>query len=108
MDRERTTTISSRAEVDAGDLGRSGYQLRAYRVVDLMTLRDDAHQVIHQADREEWLTVKEYAYHRKVHVQTVYSALRHRPHLFPYHFERNGRTIRIDVSRESIRDRKAS
>lgn len=69
---------------------------------------DDARQALEDAEREVWLTVKEYAFARKVHVQTVYSALKYRPHLFPYHFERNGRTIRIDVSRESIRERKAS
>lgn len=54
----------------------------------------------------EWLTVKEFAFARRVHVQTVYSAIRRG--LFPYHWERTGRTIRIDVSRASIAERKAS
>jgi hypothetical protein len=58
--------------------------------------------------QDHWLTVKEYAFDRGVHVQTVYSALRYRPHLFPHQFERIGRTIRINVARESIQDRKAS
>jgi hypothetical protein len=55
---------------------------------------------------DEWVTVKEYAFARKVNVQTVYSAIR-RGH-FRLPFERIGRTIRIDVSRGSIQDRKAS
>ena len=71
-----------------------------------MSLDDDARDLLTDIQREEWLTVKEYAFARRVHVQTVYSAMRNGQ--FKYYFERVGRTIRIDVSRGSIRDRKAS
>lgn len=71
-----------------------------------MTLRDDAERVIHDSRKEEWLSVKEYAFARRVHVQTVYAAIRRG--LFPHPFERVGRTIRVYVSRESIQGRIAS
>lgn len=67
-----------------------------------------ARDLVEQSKREEWLTVKEYAALRKLHVQTVYSALRYRPERFPHPFEHVGRTIRIDVSRGSIQERRAS
>lgn len=54
----------------------------------------------------DWLTVKEYAAMMRVHVQTVYSAIRYERLNHP--IERVGRTIRIDVSRETIPERKAS
>lgn len=75
--------------------------------------RTDAATLLHaslsadlHAAQEEWLSVKEYAASRKVHEQTVYSAIRRK--LFPYHVERIGKLIRIDVSRGSIEDRIAS
>lgn len=58
-------------------------------------------------DRDnELLTVKEYASRRRVHIQTVYTAIRNGR--LPYRTERIGRSIRIVVSRESIEERKAS
>jgi predicted site-specific integrase-resolvase len=58
-------------------------------------------------DRDnELLTVKEYAERRRVHIQTVYAAIRRG--LLSYPVERIGRSIRIVVSRESIIERKAS
>lgn len=54
----------------------------------------------------EWLTVKEYADMFRLHIQTVYSAVRKGRINHP--IERVGRTIRIDVSRETIPERKAS
>jgi excisionase family DNA binding protein len=57
-------------------------------------------------DEHDWITVKEYADLFRVHVQTVYSAVRSGRLSHPW--ERVGRTIRIDVSRESIEQRKAS
>ena len=36
-----------------------------------MTLRDEAIQALHQADREEWLTVKEFAALKRVNEETV-------------------------------------
>jgi len=54
----------------------------------------------------EWLTVKEYAEMFRLHVQTVYTAIRKKQ--FNHPIERVGRAIRIDVSRETIPDRKAS
>jgi excisionase family DNA binding protein len=54
----------------------------------------------------EWLTVKEYAEMFRVHVQTVYSAIRLGRLSHPW--ERVGRSIRIDVSRESIEERKSA
>lgn len=53
-----------------------------------------------------FLTVKQYAADRGVHEQTVYAAIRRG--LFPYVVERIGNAIRIDVSRESIKERIAS
>ena len=55
---------------------------------------------------DEWLTVKEYADRRRVHVQTVYTAIRYGRLQHPV--DRVGRTIRINVSRGSIEDRMAS
>jgi hypothetical protein len=55
---------------------------------------------------EQWLSVKEYAAIRRVHVQTVYSAIRRGK--FQYDVDRIGGAIRICVSRESIKDRIAS
>jgi hypothetical protein len=55
---------------------------------------------------EQWLSVKEYAAIRRVHVQTVYSAIRRGK--FQYAVDRIGGAIRICVSRESIRERIAS
>lgn len=54
----------------------------------------------------EWLTVKEYAEMFRLHVQTVYTAIRKKQINHP--IERTGRAIRIDVSRETIQDRQAS
>jgi excisionase family DNA binding protein len=54
----------------------------------------------------EWLTVKEYAELFRLHVQTVYTAIS--KGTMPHHVQRFGRTIRIDVSRETITGRKAS
>lgn len=76
--------------------------------MSLDDLKADAARLLETVDREAWLSVKEYAALRRVHVQTVYSHLRFHPQTFPHPFERVGRAIRIDVSRESIRDRKAS
>lgn len=44
----------------------------------MSTLDDDARRVLAKAstDDEELLTVKEYAERRRVHIQTVYSAIR--------------------------------
>lgn len=58
------------------------------------------------AQREEWLSVKEFAALRRVSPQTVYAAIRRG--LLPQHHERVGGTIRIHVPRESIKDSKAS
>jgi len=55
---------------------------------------------------QEWLTVKEYAEIFRLHVQTVYAAIRKGQINHPV--ERIGRTIRIDVSRENIKERIAS
>lgn len=72
-------------------------------------LEASARRLLEAADREAtWLSVKEYAALRRVHVQTVYSALRYRPEAFPHPFERIGRAIRIDVSRGSIEGRRVS
>lgn len=65
-----------------------------------------AERAIQESRREEWLTVKEFAFARGLHVQTVYGAMRNGT--FRYYFERVGRAIRIDVSRGNIQDRKAS
>jgi excisionase family DNA binding protein len=54
---------------------------------------------IHHGER--WLTVKEYAARYRLHVQTVYSAIRY--DRMPHPVQRFGRTIRIDVSRENIK-----
>lgn len=53
----------------------------------------------------ELLTVKEYADRMRVHVQTVYSAIRRG--LFPYRVVRptGDRNLRISVPRESIQAR---
>lgn len=56
--------------------------------------------------RSDWLTVKEYAYLMRVHVQTVYAAIR--ANRLNHPVARIGNTIRIDVSRESITGRIAS
>lgn len=50
------------------------------------------------------LTVKEYAQSRRVHIQTVYTAIR--TNRLPYGVERTGGSIRIIVPRESINLRK--
>ena len=71
-------------------------------------LPHQARSILAAAEREEWLSVKEYAALRRVHVQTVYSALRYRAATFPHIVERVGRVIRIYVPRESINERKAS
>jgi excisionase family DNA binding protein len=55
---------------------------------------------------DELLTVKEYADRHRVHVQTVYSAIRRG--LLPHPVTRVGRVIRIDVSRASIQERKSA
>lgn len=63
----------------------------------------------HEQQRSRFLTVKEYADTRGLHVQTVYAAIRRG--LFPFAVERSQGdkgAIRIDVSRESIKIRKAS
>lgn len=60
----------------------------------------------HEQQRSQFMTVKEYADTRGLHVQTVYAAIRRG--LFPFAVERVGAAIRIDVSRESITERKAS
>lgn len=71
-----------------------------------MPLDDDARRLLEQVRAEDWLTVKEYAALHRVHEQTVYSAIRRG--LIHHPIERIGRSIRIDVSRESISQRKAS
>jgi excisionase family DNA binding protein len=68
-------------------------------------------EVIRESIREEercdeLLTVKQYADMFGVHIQTVYSTIRNGT--LQHHVIRIGRTIRIDVSREIIRQRKAS
>jgi hypothetical protein len=52
------------------------------------------------------LTVKEYAAEYRLHVQTVYTAIRF--HRLPHDVERIGRAIRIVVPRESIEQRKTA
>lgn len=56
--------------------------------------------------RSDLLTVKQYADMFGVHVQTVYSTIRNGT--LQHHVVRIGRAIRIDVSRETIPERKAS
>lgn len=52
------------------------------------------------------LTVKEYAAEYRLHVQTIYSAIRYGR--LPHDVERIGRAIRIIVPRESIAGRKSA
>jgi len=52
------------------------------------------------------LTVKEYAALYRLHVQTVYTAIRFQR--LPHAVVRIGRAIRITVPRESIEDRKSA
>lgn len=42
-----------------------------------MSLEDQAQRVIQESEREELLTVKEYAERHRLHVQTVYTAIRY-------------------------------
>lgn len=59
------------------------------------------------ASEELLLTVKEYASRYGLHVQTIYSAIRRG--LFPHRVERpTSHTIRIAVSRESIKELKSA
>ena len=53
-----------------------------------------------ERDGECWLTVKEYADLHRVHVQTVYTAIRYQR--LDERVKRVGRAIRIVVSRASI------
>ena len=57
-------------------------------------------------DSYVWLTVKEYAALRRVHVQTVYTAIRLRRLKHPIDYV--GRAIRIGVPRESIQGHTAA
>lgn len=54
----------------------------------------------------EQITVKEYASIFRLHIQTVYTAIRY--NRLPHHVIRVGRAIRISVPRESINERKTA
>ena len=56
--------------------------------------------------KEEHLTVKEYAEVFRVHVQTVYAAIRYKR--LQHEVIHVGRAIRIVVPRESIQDRQSA
>ena len=72
-----------------------------------MSLNADAHQILEEAQREEWLTVKEYAAMKRLHPQTVYSAIRRGR--FRHQCERAATgAIRIFVPRESINTLKSA
>lgn len=69
---------------------------------------DRARDVIAASEREELLTVKEYADLFGIHVQTVYSAIRFGHHLQGRVERPTSRTIRIAVPRESIQRLKSA
>jgi hypothetical protein len=62
---------------------------------------DDARDLIAEAEAEIWLyTVKEFAALRRVHVQTIYTAIRQGR--FKYEIERStGASIRIKVPKRA-------
>jgi hypothetical protein len=57
-------------------------------------------------DVYELLTVKEYACMYRLHVQTIYTAIR--LNRLPHAVDRIGRSIRIAVPRESIEGQKSA
>lgn len=73
-----------------------------------MTLKTDALSLAQASEHEQQrgvdvlLTAKEYAELHRIHVQTVYSAIRYGHHLDGRVVRPSARAIRIAVSRESI------
>lgn len=61
-----------------------------------------------QHERCDWVTVKEFATLRRVHIQTVYTAIRGGELQKLYPVERVGRSIRVGVPRGTISERRAS
>ena len=62
---------------------------------------DRVKETIAQTEREEWLTVQEYADRSRLHVQTVYSAIRQNRLPFRVVRTTGARGLRIIIPRET-------